>query len=223
MKTKLYALVLFSFFYQSSLWAQAESIVEMSSGACWLNVSKDQFKLASFNDKSAINKSYDQINTEALEFISGQNFIARDTEIKNMAMGVHCGGYGTSLVFKIDTNNGDYCFWSKLNNGKLELRSFGVVSSNRELCTGRKLGEILVGVSDREVIDQLNSDLYKIYISKVEVVSKSKVKLTFVEAYFLKEEEVIEKLKIDFTKDQIRYFEFNEYRHPVGEYIQVYK
>ncbi len=208
---------------QNNIYAQSESIIEMSSGACWLSFSKDQFKLASFNDKSAINKSYDQISSDALDFILNQKFFAADIEVKNMAMGVHCGGYGTSLVFKIDTNNGDYCFWSKLNNGKLELRSFGVVSGNREFCTGRKLGEVLVGVSDRDVVDQLKSDLYKKYITSVEVISKSTVKLIVNQSYFLKEDEVIEKLKIDFSKDQIRYFEFNEFRHPVGEYVQVYK
>lgn len=222
MKNNVFAIFLICFI-QSNLYAQSESIIEMSNGACWLNFSKDQFRLASFNDKSAINKSYDQINSDALEFILTQKFFASDIEVKNMAMGVHCGGYGTSLVFKIDTNNGDYCFWSKLNNGKLELRSFGVVSGNREFCTGRKLGEVLVGVSDRDVIDQLKSDLYKKYIINVEAISKSTVKLTFNPSYHLKEDEVIEKLKIDFSKDQIRYYEFNEFRHPVGEYIQVYK
>lgn len=214
---------LFLFLFSLNAYAESEGVIEMSSGACWLNFTKDQFKVASFNDKTALSKSYDQLNTEALEFIVTQNFLASDLDIKNVAMGVHCGGYGASLVFKIDTNNGDYCFWSKMNNGKLELRSFGVVSSNAELCTGRKVGELLLGVSDQLIVNQLKSNNYSKYLESVDVISKSTLKVVVKKEFYLKEEEVVEKLKSDFTKDQIRYFEFNEFRHPIGEYIQVYK
>ena len=197
----------------------------LSEGACWFE-NKESIRVASFNDKTAYSGNRDQIESDLNALIAKTLLTTEHSKIRDMDLSLHCGGYGSSLVAKVSTDNNSYCLWTKFEEGNLSLRSIGVVSieskNSNELCDGHKWGEFLIGSNSEDLIVDLQSPKWSSMIKSVELISKNVYKIILVKDYEFREQEIIDLLKTDFNgKDFIRYIEFNDYRHPVGEFTHL--
>lgn len=198
----------------------------LSEGACWYE-DKEAIRIASFNDKTAYLGNRGQIESE-LESLISLN-ISRDEHLKILGteLILHCGGYGASLVAKVTTDSGAFCLWTKLDNGKLSLRSIGSLAdtgakAQSELCDGRKWGEFIMGIQSSDMLVELQSLRWAGVIKEVRSVSDKVIKVVLVKEYEFREQEVIDQLQENFSgKNLIRYIEFNDYRHPIGEFVHL--
>lgn len=191
----------------------------LSEGACWYDWTKEELKVASFNDKTVYKAPKAQIEGEVEALINNHQ------KIQEMDLMLHCGGYGASLVAKVSTESGNYCLWTRFEKGKLVARSLGVLGEKNaatELCDGRKSGEFILGVNSKDFIADLQGPKYAGMIKEIVPVTEKVYKVVLVSEYAQKEYEVIAQLEENFAgKNFIRYIEFNEYHHPVGEYTQL--
>lgn len=189
----------------------------LSEGACWYD-SKDPLKIASFNDKTVYNGSRAQIEAEI-------ETLLKQPKISDMELSLHCGGYGASLVAKVSTDNGQFCVWARFEKGKLVPRSIGVItekSAEGRLCDGHKSGEFILAVNSKEFIAELQGLKWSSVIKEVNQVSGNLYRVVLMKEYDMKEAEVASQLEENFAgKNFIRYIEFNEYHHPVGDYVQL--
>ena len=199
-----------------------QQVGTLSEGACWYEF-KDSLKVASFNDKTVYNANKDAIEANLNALLINQLNLDKDFKITGMNLSLHCGGYGASLVARITSEVGNFCLWAQFSNGKLSLRSIGPdgLSKNpNELCDGHKWGELIVGVQSSEAIVELQSQKWSNMIQSVTMVTSSVYKIVLTDGFKLKENEVAANLQESFAgKNLIRYIEFNDYRHPVGEYV----
>lgn len=205
-------LAVFCLSFNAPVYAQ---IGTLSEGACWYD-SKDPLKIASFNDKTVYNGSRAQIEAE-IETLLKQN------KISEMELALHCGGYGASLVARVQTENGLFCVWTRFEKGKLVPRSIGVItekSAEGRLCDGHKSGEFILAVHSRDYIAELQGPKWSSVIKEVHQVSGTIYRVVLMKEYEMKEAEVAAQLEETFVgKNFIRYIEFNEYHHPVGDYV----
>lgn len=197
----------------------------LSEGACWYEAQaglKDGLKIVSFNDKSLYSGSREEI-------VSGIQSLMSETQhlkITDMNFGLHCGGYGASLVVKVTTENMSYCVWAKFDKGKLGLRSIGAMAhasvSQSTMCSGHKWGEFIMGVTSEEVVDELRTAKWASVIKEINRISVNVYKVVLIKDYEFKEAEAANLLEESFTgKNSIRYIEFNDYRHPIGEFYNL--
>jgi hypothetical protein len=192
----------------------------LSEGACWYDF-KDTLKVASFNDKSVYEGSRAQIESEIETLLNHK--------INDMDLVLHCGGYGASLVVKAITDNGTYCVWTKFENGKLVSRSIGSLTdkaAERALCDGHKSGEFILGLTPgsnaKDFMAEMQGTKWSGVIKEVVPVAERVFKVVLLKEYANKDQEIASSLEENFAgKNIIRYIEFNEYHHPVGEYVQV--
>jgi hypothetical protein len=200
----------------------------LSDGACWYEF-KDTLKVVSFNDSGLYTGNRGQIESE-LEALVEKAFVLENVQLKmktkNIDLMLHCGGYGVSLVAKLTSEGNSFCLWAKLEKGRLALRSLGVLNESsknpNELCDGYKWGEFLLGVQSAQVLDQLLLPQWTGMIKEIKLVSESVYKIVVKEEFEFREFEVIDQIQNHFgSKNLIRYVEFNDYRHPVGEAINL--
>lgn len=197
----------------------------LSEGACWYEL-KEALQVASFNDKSIYSGSIGQIESEIEGLIAAVVPKGERSKIQEMDLTLHCGGYGASLVAKVTAETSILCLWAKLDKGKLSLRSIGLVSDGgknpNDLCNGHKWGEFIVGIQSREVLTELQSLKWSSIIKEVSLVTDKVIKVVLVKEYEFREQEVINQLEQNFSgKNLIRYIEFNDYRHPIGEFVHL--
>lgn len=189
----------------------------LSEGACWYDI-KDTLKVASFNDKTVYKGDRAQIEAEIEALLN-------HTKITEMNLFLHCGGQGASLVARVQTDSGAQCVWTRFEKGKLLPRSIGGVSeknAGEALCDGHKRGEVIIGVHGREFAKELQGEKWSSIIKGVTVVSDKVLRVELTKDYEMKETEIASLFVENFAgKNMIRYVEFNEYHHPVGEYISL--
>ena len=201
-----------------------QQVGTLSEGACWYEY-KDSLKVASFNDKTIYNANKSDIEASLTTLIKAQLNLGTFPKINESELSLHCGGYGASLVAKVATDVGNFCLWTQFINGKLSLRSLGAdgLSKNpNELCDGHKWGELIVGVQSSAVLAELQSQKWSNIIQSVTMVTSTVYKIILTNDFKFKENEVAANLQENFAgKNLIRYIEFNDYRHPIGEYVHL--
>lgn len=196
----------------------------LSEGACWYQ-KKELLKVASFNDKTAFVATRAQIENNFSKLMA-QNL---NQKINEMDLTLHCGGYGASLVGRVvTTDNNTFCIWTKFENGKLALRSIGAINESpkisSKLCDGHVWGELIIGVESNEFLNELQAPKWSLMIKEVKPIVDRVYKVKLMQDFEFKESEVANSLEENFAgKNLIRYIEYNNYRHPVGEYIHLGK
>ncbi|MFA6237491.1 MAG: hypothetical protein WC635_09215 [Bacteriovorax sp.] len=206
-----------------SAFAFEPRVETLSDGACWFETGT-VMKIASFNDKSVYSGDKGQIEAEFSSLISQSYKKISPVKIMDLNLALHCGAYGASLVARVTTDTASFCVWSRFEKGRLLLRSIGLVSDKftTELCDGYKWGEFIMGINSTEFLVELQSPKWSAYIKEVKMISENAVKIILVKDYEFREQEVVDQLEQNFSgKNLIRYIEFNDYRHPVGEYIHL--
>lgn len=202
-----------------------DELINISNGSCWLSRDEFNLKYASFNEKLAFNRSFELVNEEMLELINKQFPFMAQVTLAPQDFSLHCGGYGSSIVVKLDSDQGRFCLWTKVVNNQLAIRSFGSVDSKdkREFCHGRKWGELILGMNLNNLNLTLNriKQLHADKIESVELITNGVYKLVLKENWRFKEEVVRDELAKDFKADEIRYIEFNEFSHPIGDYFKL--
>lgn len=203
------------------LYSSELQVGTLSEGACWFE-NKEFIKVASFNDKTAYLASRGQIESNLNEFLPEHQ------KLNDLELTLHCGGYGASLVARVSTDSNTFCIWTKFDKGKLALRSIGIIDDrlkiDRGLCEGHVWGEFLIGVESSDFLNELQSPKWLSMIKEIKLVSNKVYKVKLVKDYEFKESEVASLLEENFTgKNLIRYIEYNNYRHPVGEYLHLGK
>jgi hypothetical protein len=208
----------------SALALSAEAQVgTLSEGACWYE-NKESLRVASFNDKTVYMASKAQIESELVGLLESRAIHAKTSE---MDLSLHCGGYGASLVAKIVTEAATFCVWTRFEKGSLVLRSIGSLNDaeankNSDLCDGRKWGEFILSVTSSEFALELQGPKWASVIKEIQLVSKNLYRVKVVKDYEFRETEVMNMLEENFTgKKAIRFMEFNEYRHPIGEFVSL--
>lgn len=197
----------------------------LSEGACWYEF-KETLRIASFNDKSSYSGTIAQIESEMETLIGAalSSSKADRPKIQMMDLALHCGGYGASLVAKVTTETNTLCLWTKFDKGQLSLRSIGSMADNGKnlngICDGHKWGEFIMGVQSDDMMSELQLPKWRPIIKEVTRVTEKVVKVVLVKEYEFREQEVIDQLEESFGgKNFIRYIEFNDYRHPIGEFV----
>lgn len=192
----------------------------LSDGACWYE-SKDTLKLVSFNERLSYSGNRKVIETEMAQLAPR----SRGEIIRDVDLALHCGGGGLSLVAKVLVNERSFCVWGKVEQGKWVPRSVGAINEEAKggvLCDGYKWGEFILGVNSTDYLSELQSVKWSQMIKEVAFISQNTYKVTLTREYEFRENEVMNQLDEHFTgKNFIRYLEFNEYRHPVGEFISL--
>lgn len=221
MKKHLFWKVTLSLFLVSTnVFAGVTQVGVLSEGACWFEY-KEALKVASFNDKTAYLGTKEQIEAN-LESLLGD---VQHQKINEMNLALHCGGYGASLVAKVTTDSNTFCVWTRFEKGKLVARSIGTLNDSgksNELCDGHKWGEFILGVNDSRLISELTGAKWASVIKEVSSISTNVYKVSLVKDYEFRESEVMNQLEENFTgKNFIRYMEFNDYHHPIGEFIPL--
>jgi hypothetical protein len=191
----------------------------LSEGACWYE-NKESLRIASFNDKEAYSGTRAQIESEL------GKLIGEHRNILEMNLSLHCGGYGSSLVAKLMTENYALCVWAKFDKGKLALRSIGGINEKQnlsgELCDGHKPGELIIGASSEQIATELQSQKWSSVIKSISLVSNKLYKVVLTKEYEFREQLVIDQFEENFAgKNLIRYVEINGLHHPIGEYVQL--
>lgn len=198
-------------------------IETLSDGSCWF-LAGTELKMASFNDKSVYSANKAQIEAELNTLITLSLKKITPIKILDTSLSVHCGAYGASLVAKVATDTNSFCVWSKFEKGRLVSRSIGAHSDKNitGLCDGYIWGEFIIGINSVDLITQLQSPSWSAYIKEVKVISENTVKIVLVKDYQFREQEVIDLLEQNLSgKNLIRFIEFNDYRHPIGEFIHL--
>ena len=196
----------------------------LSESSCWYE-NKESLRVASFNDKTAYSGTRAQIETE-LESLIANARPNGEHKINELDLSVHCGGYGASLVAKVTTDGNKFCLWAKFDKGNLTVRSLGVLSNESknqsDLCDGHKWAELIMGANSEDLIIELQSPKWSSMIKAVTPITNKVYKIVLVKDYEFREQEVIDQLQENFSgKNLIRYIEFNDYRHPIGEFIHL--
>lgn len=222
-KISLLALLLINQVYGDT----KHQIGTLSESSCWFE-NLESLKIASFNDKSVYSGSRTQIESELetllfLTLAKGEN-----NKIKDLDLSLHCGGYGGSLVAKIETEANTFCMWTRFEKGKLSVRSLGAINGSKkngsELCDGHKWGEFIVGVNSEEFISELQTTKWSSIIKAITPISTKMYKIILIDEYQFRENEVIDLLEENFSgRKVIRFIEFNNYQHPVGEFVHLEK
>lgn len=79
-----------------------------------------------------------------------------------------------------------------------------------------------MGVQSNDMLTELQSLRWAGVIKEVRPVADKVLKVVLVKEYEFREQEVIDQLKENFSgKNLIRYIEFNDYRHPIGEFVHL--
>lgn len=192
----------------------------LSDGACWYE-SKDNLKLVSFNEK----KSYSGTHKAAEAEIASLVPQIGEAKVRDVDLVLHCGGNGLSLVAKVFMDDHSFCVWAKVENGKWLPRSVGLLSDkgkSSELCDGYKWGEFILGINSTDYLSELQSTKWATMIKEISLISHNTYKVVLTREYEFRENEVMNQIEENFTgKNFIRYLEYNEYRHPVGEFIPL--
>lgn len=194
----------------------------LADGSCWYE-NKESVKIASFNDKSVFNANRAQLESD-IEKLLGKTI--DHVKPADLELFLHCGGYGSSLVAKVSKDGMNYCLWAKFEKGALALRSLGVIPLDRknanELCDGHIPGEFILGNNSEELILDLQLAKWSGMIKSVSKVSEKTFKVSLTSEYFYREQEVIDQItENDFGKNFVRFIEFNDYQHPIGEFVRL--
>ena len=226
MRKNLFWKITFILLIVNQVHAATDQVVgTLSEGACWYEY-KDSLRIASFNDKTAYSGNMASIESDLEVSIAKTLNSGERIKINEMDLTLHCGGYGASLVAQVTTESNSFCVWAKFDQGHISIRSLGVNSDEgphkAELCDGHKLGEFILGSNSEDLITELQSTKWSSMIKAVTIVSKKVYKVELVKEYEFREQEVIDQLQQNFNgKNFIRYIEFNNYNHPIGEYIHL--
>ncbi len=198
----------------------------LSLGSCMVSFNKESVWLSSFNEYSARRVTFfelDEYMSEQIKKELGGPF--KDENLQGtFDYSVHCGAYGLSLITKFKSNNVELCIWSKLELNEFKTRSMGLLGKSEalsDICHGKKFGDLLLQINDREfenvlLKDQKWSQIIKSYRN----VSNQLVKIELEESYWMKEEQIREELMQDFKK-YIKSIDLNGYTHPRGELINL--
>lgn len=190
----------------------------LSEGSCWYEM-KDGLKVASFNDKTIYNESREAIEAEVSGLLG-----ETQSKILEMKLSLHCGGHGASLVARVLTDHLSYCLWSKFTEKGLQIRSLGVMTGEpkRGLCSGHIAGQLILGTTSVEVVNELRMGKWPNLIKELTPIAQNVFKVTMTPEFEKRETEIAAMIEENFRgKNAIRYLEYNEYRHPVGEFIQI--
>lgn len=217
----LWPFLLMSIFSAHGFGKTTSTISTLSNDACWFNYSEGVLKVSSFNEGTSFSRDFESLLSSINDELTSALSLKENLFIKNVGSSLHCGSYGHSVVFQVDSSLGKFCLWAKLSNQKLEFRSVGSLDINFKdgLCHGRKVGEFLIGVHSNFKKEDFIKD-YSEYILDFDEVRAGIFKLTLKEEYQLKEDWFKEKLELEHYKG-LRFIEFNEFRHPIGEYSKI--
>jgi hypothetical protein len=208
-----------------NLLADTDGIVELAQGSCWVYSDKEQVKLTSFNEAYAYQELRENIQTQISELLDKQHYFFNSLTIKNLNLGIHCGGYGASIVAKIDSDQGSFCLWGKVSDKKISMRSFGVEAKvEGDLCHGYKWGELIIGSKTKDndlLLNELKSDQFKILITSIEQVTAKVYKIKLNQNYYLNEETIKNELLLKLSDKGVSFIEYNTYQHPVGEFLNL--
>lgn len=224
MVTKSISLYLVLLFLNFKAYGAAESqIGTLSDGSCWYE-NKEFLKIASFNDKSLYLSGRNQLESELERLLILGIPKIEQTKVNELELSLHCGGYGASLVAKINADGKMFCLWAKFEKGKLGIRSVGVLSNEQknltELCDGHKWGEFVLSLESDESVLELETPEWSSMIKSITLISKKLYKVNLTSEYEFREQEVIDRLESNFSgKNPIRYIEYNNYQHPAGEFV----
>ncbi len=195
----------------------------LSDGSCWYE-SKESLKVASFNDKTVYTANKTQIESQ-IESLIAESRNGEHQKVNEMDLMLHCGGYGASLVARVSLENTSVCVWTKFEKGKLTLRSVGALNEGSkpgELCDGHAWGEFILGINDSQFLAELQGSKWSSVIKEVTRISDKVYKVSVVKDYKFREAEVASLLEENFTgKNFIRYIEFNNYQHPIGDFVPL--
>lgn len=196
----------------------------MANGACMISISKDGNKFVGFNDRWSLSATEEQLKS-GLQDTLNKLYFKNNERIEFGSLGFHCGGYGTSFVAKIEVANNEYCVWFRPNGKSFDLRSIGSTttkerSNGQDFCHGRKVGELIIGLNDESLINTFRDDEVGKYFFEISKIADKTYKIVLSNEYNFKEEDVAKVLNEKYGK-QIRYLEFNEYQHPIGDFLSV--
>ena len=223
---KIFLKIALAFLLTSKVYSSSgDEIATLSDGSCWYE-NKESLQVTSYNDLGIYKGSKDQIEADFKKLIVDNLQTPRPLRIHDLDLSLHCGGYGASLVAKVTTEDKSICLWAKLEKGSLSLRSIGVLgieeAPESSLCDGHKWGEFIIGVNSLELVLELESSKWSTMVEKVTLISNKTYKVILAKDFEFKEQVVIDRIKENFQGlNFIRYIEYNEYRHPVGEFVHL--
>jgi hypothetical protein len=205
--------------------SDVDGILELSDGACWAQMSKEGVKISSFKEQWAYSETIDNLENKLTQLILNQQYFERTLGVKNLNLGIHCGAYGLSIIAKVETNLGDFCLWTKVAGKELEIRSFGSMGedlkNHSDFCDGRKWGELLINIINPTVLAELKNEKWDKYFEMIKPVSGNLYKIVLRSEYYLHEEDVKKIILETLPKTSIDYIEYNDYQHPIGEYLNL--
>ncbi len=173
--------------------------------------------VASFNDGKAYRVHRGQIDEikQRAQTLSG-------IELDTMDISLHCGAYGSSLVFNLVSADQGICVWSGFNGNSLVFKDIGILGQGQKgLCDGMKPGSLIFiyenEMSIEEVREGLSGLSFESPIQEIRRLSKRifKVVLKSSEAY------KVLALKEKFESEGIhnlKTIEGEQIYHPVGDY-----
>jgi hypothetical protein len=221
---KLLWFVVFAIINNLVLAEEMISVSSLSDGACMVydgDGSGRFAKVASFNqslawivDESSTQKLKEDIARALMVY--GQEFSDNKYEVY-----LHCGAYGTSLMYNIDMRGFRVCAWAEMMDKKFVLRN--LASTNQAgICHGQVPGRLVIYTTGQEATDiiekELNEPAWRKMINFVAAGGYGKVTVFLTNEYTFSEHKVKDALLEAFDKQYIKFIEQENLYHPAGEF-----
>jgi hypothetical protein len=194
----------------------AQSIVQLSHGNCWVYSAEDSAKVSDFPNNTAFEIDQIQISDFLVDLIGFKQ------TPEWLGTNLHCGAFGHSLIFNIKVEQKEYCIWSYKSKNEYKVISYGVSEVEESACDGNVLGSILLFKSSNISEDELQTRLGKLQGSGMIVdykfVTKKVVKVLLPKKDYFNEREVA---KVFVKFKEFTHFEMEAFYHPVGEVLNL--
>ncbi|MFZ9002258.1 MAG: hypothetical protein ACO20H_13205 [Bacteriovoracaceae bacterium] len=215
MKKLIFLLLLLT---QTNLMANSVMFQSLSQQSCLYTFNDKEFLLASFNDGKA--------SRIPLHFVEELNQSAQKISgidgLEQKAVYLHCGAYGSSLVFNLQQHDRGVCIWVGHNNGQFKIKDIGPLDPERAgFCDGVRAGTLLFiyakPMSSDEVKEGLEQSGLSDKVLEYSALSQKIFKVSFqkdyaYEVFLLKKE--IQDMDIPYLK----VVEAENLYHPIGDY-----
>lgn len=212
MRLQLMVTLAMCFVISQSAVSEEVGVQSLSNGACWFDTT-EEIKLVSFNDKTQLKTSRENLDSQISTLLNGVSAKANYNQDDIL---IHCGAYGASIVVKTHVNGAKTCAWLKIDKGLLAVRSLGGLEETKsESCDGYVWGELIIGLKDPKQVDELRRNFSESFIESVTAINNHVVKIMLKKTFHGKEASVMEELKKNMD---LKYVELNFYQHPVGEF-----
>ncbi len=190
----------------------------LSYQSCLYTLNNEELLLASFNDGKASRISRGHIE----ELIQSAEKISGIENLEQKSVYLHCGAYGSSLIFNLQQADRGLCLWVGHQKGQLHIKDIGPISSEQSgFCDGFKAGSLLFIYSKIMSLDEVKVGLEESGVSdKIIEIAPLSQKIYKIK---LKKEYAFDVLllKKDIQIDDIPYLksiEAENLYHPIGEY-----